>query len=112
GTTTTLASSLNPSTFGNGITQIGRASRRSATGSLTFTDGSTTIGTATLGHGSGAITTSSLSAGSHSLTAVYGGNASYSTSTSSTLTQTVNQAGTTTTLASSLNPSTFGNGIT
>ena len=39
---------------------------------------------------------------------VYGGNNNYSTSTSSALAQTVNQASTSTSLSSSANPSTYG----
>jgi hypothetical protein len=110
--TTTLASNFNPSTFGSGVTLTGTVSPSSATGTVTFKDGSTTLGTATLGHGSGSYATSSLSAGSHSIAAVYGGNTSYNGSTSPTLTQTVNKANTATMLISTLNPSTFGSGIT
>jgi hypothetical protein len=88
-TTTTLASSQNPSTFGSSINLTATVTPSAATGSLTFKDGLTTIGTATLGHGSGSIATSALSAGSHSLTVVYVGNSSYAGSTSNTLTQTV-----------------------
>ena len=42
--------------------------------------------------------------GSHSITAVFGGDANYSTSTSSALTQTVNAAATTTSVASTTTP--------
>jgi lysophospholipase L1-like esterase len=111
-TTTALTSSLNPSTFGSGVTLTATVTSSSATGSITFKDGSTTLGTATLGHGSGSYTTTTLSVGSHSLTAVYAGNSNYATSTSSTVTQTVNKASSSTTLASGTNPSTYGNSIT
>ncbi len=111
-TTTSLASSLNPSTYGSGVALTATVTPSTATGTLTFKDGSTTIGTATLGHGSGNLTISTLGAGTHSLTAVYGGNGNYAGSTSSTLTQTVTKASTTTSLVSSLNPATFGSGIT
>ena len=111
-TISTVASSLNPSTYGANVTLTGTVAPSSATGTLTFKEGSTTLGTATLGHGSGTLAISTLSVGSHSLTVVYAGNSNYNTSTSSTLTQTVNQASTTTTLTSSLNPSTFGSGVT
>jgi hypothetical protein len=111
-TTTILASSLNPSTYGSGVTLTATVTSSSATGSITFKDGATTIGTATLGHGSGSYTTSSLVAGSHSLTAVYAGNSTYAGSTSNTVTQTVNTAATTTTLVSVANPSTYGNSVT
>src|SRR5205823_9153493 len=59
------------------------------------------------------LTTSSLAAGPHTITATYGGDSSFSASPpSDPLTQTVNQASTTTTLASSLSPSVFGQPVT
>jgi lysophospholipase L1-like esterase len=111
-TTTALVSNSNPSTYGNSITLTATVSPSSATGSITFKNGSTTIGIATLGHGSGSLAISSLAAGSHSLTAIYAGNSNYTGSTSNTVTQTVNQATSTTALASGTNPSTFGNATT
>lgn len=105
---TTLVSSLNPSTFGSGVTLTATLSPSSATGSLTFKDGSTTIGTANLSHSSGALITSALSVGSHSLTAVDSGNANYATSTSNTVTQVVNHASSSVVLTSQTNPTTFG----
>ena len=110
-TTTVLVSSLNPSTFGSGTRLTATVSPSSATGTITFKDGLTTLGTATLGHGSGSLTVSNLSVATHSLTAVYGGNSSYSTSTSNTVSQVVNKATSTTVLVSSLNPSTVGSGV-
>src|SRR5439155_11899517 len=69
----------------------------------------TTLGTGTLdGSGQTTLTTSSLSVASHSITAAYGGSGIYSSSTSATLTQTVNKSPTSTGLASSVNPSLFG----
>jgi hypothetical protein len=87
----------------------------SATGTITFKDGATTIGSVTLGHGSGALTVSNLSVATHSLTAIYGGNTNFLTSTSNTVSQVVNQAAATTTttaLVSSTNPTTFGDSTT
>ena len=110
--TTIMASSQNPSTFGNATTLTATVTPTSATGSVTFKDGSTTIGTCTLSSGSCTAATSALGAGSHSLTAVYAGNSSYLTSTSSPLTQTINQASSSTVLVSGTNPSTYGNPIT
>jgi len=60
-----------------------------ATGTVTFKDGTATLATVTLGQGSGSYTTSSLWLGSHSITAEYGGNANVAGSTSNSLTQTV-----------------------
>jgi len=52
-----------------------------------------------------------LAVGSHAITATYGGDNNFSASSDS-LTQTVNQAGTTTMVASSANPSTVGQSVT
>jgi len=60
---------------------------------VTFKDGPSTLGSGTLnGSGQAMFTTSTLAAGSHSITASYGGDATFSGSTSSTLTQTVKKA--------------------
>jgi hypothetical protein len=91
-TTTTLTSSVNPSTFGQSVTLTATLSPTAATGSVTFFDGSTSLGTSTLSAGVATLSTSALAVGSHSLTAVYGGSASYAGSTSAALTQTVNPA--------------------
>jgi hypothetical protein len=53
-----------------------------------------------------------LSTASLSITAVYNGTTNYATSTSSTLTQTVNQDGSSTTLSSSANPSIISTAVT
>src|SRR5262249_44785880 len=85
----------------------------SATGTVTFMDGSTTLGTQLLnGSGQAGFTTSSLSVGSHSITAEYGGDATHDVSTSAALTQVVSPATTTLQLVSNLNPSTFGQPVT
>jgi hypothetical protein len=91
-TSTVLVSDTNPSTVGDSVTLTATVTPSSASGSITFKDGSTTIGTAILGHGSGSMVTSALAAGSHSLTAIYGGNSAYVASTSNTVTQVVNAA--------------------
>src|SRR5262249_44200554 len=62
------------------------------TGTVTFKDGAATLGTGTLdGTGHATFTTSALTVASHSITAVYGGDPSFSGSTSSAITQTVNK---------------------
>lgn len=88
-TTTTLSATPNPSTVDDNVTLTATVTS-GATGTVTFKDGSTTIGTTSLGQGSGSIVTNALSVGSHSLTAVYGGDTTYLTSTSSGVTQVVN----------------------
>ena len=55
---------------------------------------------------------SNLSVAGHTVTAIYSGDASFTNSTAPTITQTVNKAGTTTSVTSSVNPSVFGQGVT
>ena len=105
-TTTVLASSLNPSVYGQAVTFTAAVSAASgtATGTVIFYDGTTAIGSATLAGGSASLSTSALAAGSHSITAAYQGFGNFQPSTSAPLNQVVNPATTTTSLASSLNP--------
>jgi len=82
---------------------------------VTFYDGSTAIGTETLGLGSpgtATFSTASLSVGAHAITAVYGGDGNFSTSTSTAINQGVNQAGSSTAVVSSANPSSSGQSVT
>lgn len=114
-TTTTLTSDNNPSTYGQAVTLTATVTSGAGTpaGTVTFKDGATTLGTGTLdGSGQATLITSSLSAGTHSITAVFDGGANYLSSTSQALTQTVNQASSTTALASDINPSTYGQTVT
>jgi hypothetical protein len=114
-TTTTLVSSANPSVYGQPVTFTATVAGTGGTptGNVTFKDGSTTLGSAPLNSSGVAMyTTPSLTDAAHSMTAVYGGDAAFAGSTSSALSQNVNQAGTTTALGSSLNPSTYGTSVT
>ncbi len=108
----TLASSLNPSNYGTAVTFTATVTPATATGTVTFKDGSTTLGTGTLSGGTATYSTSKLAVGSHSVTARYGGDANDNPSVSPTLTQLVNQATTTVTLKSSANPSAYGSSVT
>lgn len=113
-TTTTLASSPNPSAFMQTVTFTATVTANlsgTPTGTVTFSNGSTTLGTATLSGGSATISSATLTAGVHSIKAVYNGDANFSSS-SGLLNQIVNQASTTLGLSSSANPSTFGEAIT
>jgi hypothetical protein len=107
-----LASSLNPSAFGQTVTFTATLSPSTATGGVQFLDGSTVLGTVAVSGGSAALSLSTLSAGAHSITAVYGGDGNDAASTSAVLTQTVNKAASSVALASSLNPSAFGQTVT
>lgn len=109
--TTTLISSLNPSTFGQTVTFAATVAP-SATGTITFTDGTNTLGTAPLANGTATLTTSALAAGTHSITAAYSGDANFTASSSSALPQTVQPAPSTIGVFSSLSPSIFGQSVT
>jgi len=110
-TTTKVASSLNPSTLGQGVTFTATVTWQYGTvpngETVTFYDGSTELGTGTTSSGAAQFTTSSLAAGPHSIKATYAGDAYFLTSTGTVL-QVVNPYGTTTTLSSSPNPSNYG----
>jgi hypothetical protein len=116
-TTTGLTSSANPSVFGQSVTftaAVTSPDSGTPTGTVTFKDGSTTLGTIALdGSAHAAFSISTLAVGSgHSITAVYTGDSNFGGSTSSPLTQTVNQAADFTTVTSSLNPSNVGQSVT
>jgi hypothetical protein len=95
-TTTTLISSSNTVLVGTSVSFTGTvaASSGSPTGTVTFLDGATTLGTGTLSSGTATYQTSSLAAGVHSVTASYGGDTNFNPSTSSALSQTVQNPGT------------------
>jgi hypothetical protein len=114
-TATTLSSGVNPSVFGQTITftaTVQPPAGTTATGTVTFLDGSTSLGSATLAGNSAQVAVSSLTVGTHSITAMYAGNANLLPSTSVALSQTVNGEATTTVATSSTNPSSFGQSIT
>jgi hypothetical protein len=114
---TSVASSANPSLYGQSVTLTATVSPvapgfGTPTGSVTFYDGSTTLGTAVLSKGVAKLVTKTLAAGSHAIKAVYSGDAGFAGSKSSVLTQTVNSDATSTSLTSSLNPSSLGQAVT
>jgi hypothetical protein len=88
-TSTSLTGSPNPASAGTQVTLSAVVSATSPgsgipTGTVTFLDNGTAIGTGTLNTaGTATFTTSTLSVGSHPLTAAYGGDTDYKTSTSS-----------------------------
>jgi hypothetical protein len=99
--TLTLFSSPNPSTFGQSVTftaSVGAQSGGTPTGEVTFMKGgSDPLGTVSLNGGLARYTTAGLAVGAAHVNAVYRGSSSFYTSASSTLSQVVTQASTTTT---------------
>jgi hypothetical protein len=122
-TTTTLSSSANPSVSGQPVTFTATVAPSTGTGTptgtVTFMDGTATLGTGTLNSSGVATltipnttTTTPLSVGTHSVTAVYGGSTSFGSSTSTAVSQVVDQATTSTALTSLPNPSSFQQTVT
>jgi hypothetical protein len=109
----TLSSNANPATIGQSVMLTATLSPCcTATGMITFLDGSTTLGSGPLVAVSGALkatfSTSSLSVGIHSITAHYGGDSNNNGSTSAALTLTIWSIS----LTSSPNPSSAGQMVT
>ncbi|MDW8326681.1 MAG: Ig-like domain repeat protein [Anaerolineales bacterium] len=117
-TTTTLATSGSPSVFGQSVTFTATVTAQAPgsgtpTGTVTFfVDGSPVVTPTLNAAGQATFITSTLPVGPHNLTATYNGSANYNASSSLTLTQQVNPANTTTTLATSGSPSVFGQSVT
>ncbi|MFZ0318985.1 MAG: Ig-like domain repeat protein [Candidatus Sulfotelmatobacter sp.] len=116
-TTTTLTTTPNPAQAGQSVTltaTISPAPTGSSLGTVSFYDGETLLGSGNVNSaGVATFTSTSLPAGANSLTAVYSGNSSFVTSTSSGITQTITTTiATTTTLTASPNPATAGNTVT
>jgi hypothetical protein len=114
-TTTKVASSKNPSMFGQSVTftaTVTHTGTGTPTGTVTFKDGTTVLGSGALSGGKATFATATLAVATHTITAVYAGTSSFAGSTSPALSQVVNSANTTTTLKSSMNPSTSGKSVT
>jgi hypothetical protein len=95
-TTTKVTSSANPSNIRQSVTFTAMITPSTATGSVTFRDGTKTLATVRTGVVVGSsrtatFTTSALTLGSHSITAQYVGSPSAAPSTSAVLAQTVDK---------------------
>ena len=117
--TTGLASSANPSVVGASVTFTATVTGTTPTGTVAFTDNGVAVSgcTAVALTGAGNIRTAqcpttALPVGSRSIVATYAGDTNNTGSTSSTLSQTVNKAVSTTGIASSANPSVVGASVT
>ncbi len=113
-TTTTLQSSLNPSTFGQSVTFTATVTGTSPTGTVAFSGGGISGCAAQPLDGSGMATcvTAALPVESNqTVTATYSGDGTNDTSFG-TVSQTVTKVNTTTAVLSSVNPSTVGQSVT
>lgn len=116
--TTAVASSVTPSAFGQSVTFTATVTATAPgsgtpTGIVTFTDTTTgtTLGTGNLASGKATLAVSTLAAGNHTITASYGGDNNFTTS-SGTTTQVVNQAVTSTAVTTSVATAVFGQSVT
>jgi len=114
-TTITLATSPNPSTVGQTVTLTATVSPASATGSVSFWNVTTVppipLGSASLVNGSASVTATLLHVGTHNLQANYVGDNDYQGYNSRSVTQTVNQVVTTTTLQATPTSTTPGQAV-
>ncbi len=116
-TSTALDASANPSVFGQAVTLTATVTSGIGTpaGTVIFREGATDVGSAPLnGSGVASLTfaSGSLPVGGYAFTAEYGGSASHTGSTSSTLPQTVTKGATTTAVSTSPKPSQPGQTVT
>jgi hypothetical protein len=88
-----LTSSSTSVSFGQPVTLTARVKAASGsgtpTGTVTFMDGSVVLGTATLDNGVATLIVTTLTRGKHQITAVYGGDTDFATSTSAALNENV-----------------------
>ncbi len=111
-TPVTGTSSPNPSVYGQSVTLSATVVPSTATGTVTFYDGTTSLGTATVVDGTATLATTALPVGSDAITASYGGDANDAAGTSAIFDQVVNQDTTTTTVTASPNPQYAGQPVT
>ncbi|HEX9198081.1 MAG TPA: Ig-like domain-containing protein, partial [Acidobacteriaceae bacterium] len=86
-----LTISPNPVLVQNAVTLTATVSSAASTptGSVAFSDGGTALGTANLSGGIATLTVSTFAAGAHTISAVYGGDGNFSSASSATVTETV-----------------------
>jgi len=115
--TTTIPTDLSAATVvGQGYSVTARVdpatgSGAAPSGTVTISDGTASCTTGALSSFTASCSLTSTSAGNKTITATYGGDGNYNGS-SGTKSHTVNQAGTSTSLTSSANPSVFGQSVT
>ena len=117
-TTTTVATTPNPTYLGQNVTisanVIGyNGGGSTLTGTITFIDGTISLDTSPVdANGNASIQTTSLAVGTHPITATYSGSGIYTASTSGIVNQVVNKIPTTAVAISSLPSSVVGQKIT
>jgi hypothetical protein len=113
-TSTSVASSLNPSVYGQAVHVTATVTSDSGvpTGTVQILNGSTVVGMGTLASGTVSIPISTFAAGTDSITASYLGGGGYAPSNSAPLAQTVTKAASAISLASSLNPAAANQAVT
>ena len=109
-TSTTVESNVGSVGIGQTLTLSAKVARGlSPTGTMTFKDGATALGNAEVHDGEAQFLTRFTTAGAHTITAEYGGDIANAGSTSPAISQNVGAfVPSTTTLASSVNPSSVG----
>ena len=112
-TSTGLASSKNPSTYGDTVTFTATVTPGTATGTVQFKIDGSAFGSPVMVSGGSATSggISTLPVGTHTIEADYSGDTNHAAS-SWTLSQTVLKASSTVTLSSSVNPSVYGQSVT
>ena len=116
-TTTTLASSANPSVSGQTVTYTATVSPSPDGGTVAFSDNGSPIGNCATqavfgGQATCAVTYPGVASSPHSIVATYSGDTNFATSKSATLSQTVNAAATSTHLTSSADPAGVNQSVT
>ena len=119
-TATVAASSVDPSVSGEGLSYIVTVTAvmpaaGTPTGSFAFFDGASTVagcGAQPLVGGTASCNVTYAGVSTHTITAMYSGDPNFIGSTSAVATQTINPASTSTSLASSVNPSVTGQPVT
>jgi hypothetical protein len=110
-----LTTNSNPSAFGQSVTlmaAITPLNGGTATGTISFLDGTTTLGSSGVSGNAASLAINTLSVGKHSLQATYSGDGNLGASSSTILSETVSKATSTVMLTSSLNPALIGQSVT
>ncbi len=114
-TVTVVTSSVHPSKFHQSVTfkaTVTPSFGASPLGTVTFKDNGVVVGTAPVNAGVASYTTTALIVGSHTIVGIYGTSGKDIASVSAAITQVVSKAATTTTVTSSVNPSSWHQSVT